>query len=671
MLITYVPGTPGLDVEELVRDSVVRSSTLAPEEERAEAEARGRFETEAVLDSRLLRFVALVTCRKDGNAIEFSPLIEMLQLSLPEPKAMVRPPLLSAGAQCLALLRGLTFVTIVNTARGETPSFLRFMGVRNGPSLFFLSIASLVVLAADLVASLLRRRAWRELGEATTQTLRNEVYSQILLQDMKVFDRMSRAELTRLIDRDTQHIGQLVARGGDSLVTRGVVLVVTVTSMFTAAPALLGFVAAIIPLLLLPGRLLSARTSAQQQKLAEAEIEFSRVIDNSLSNVIDIKSFSAEGREQARFFERSSDLASRAKTSYITSALQSRALEAILQLGWYVMASYSGNLAQKGKIDQAQYTWLLFLIPRLLDAPAELEEITRLYGQAEQGARSLSSILEIERQITSGPVPLAKESTRGEIVFERVSFAYVENHPVIQDVSFNLESGQTVAIVGPTGSGKTTLLRLLLRLYDVDQGSVWIDGNDVRELRLPDLRQAIGLVAQETYLFEGTIRENVQFGRPDATEGEIVRALELARARGFVERLPRGLDASVGERGRLLSGGERQRIALARTLLKAAPILALDEATSQLDYETEAAIQQSLRQEIAQTKRSALVVAHRLATIRHADQILVLEDGRITERGVHDELVAAGGLYKTLWELQLGAAPTDRSLLEVRIRPEG
>jgi ATP-binding cassette subfamily B protein len=190
----------------------------------------------------------------------------------------------------------------------------------------------------------------------------------------------------------------------------------------------------------------------------------------------------------------------------------------------------------------------------------------------------------------------------------------------------------------------------------------------VRELDLGDLRNAIGLVAQEAYLFDGTIGDNVRYGRADASDAEVFEALEAASALALVQRLPQGLDTPVGERGRLLSGGERQRIALARTLLARAPILALDEATSQLDYETEAAIQQSLQRMVSEARQSVLVVAHRLATIRRADWIVVLEDGRVTEQGVHDDLVTAGGLYQILWELQVNAAPGGRTPFEVRVR---
>ncbi len=675
VLIKYIPGTPGLDTGLLLEQCVRKISSSPP---MAQGEVIGAPVSErakaAPTDSWFFRFIIFLTGRKAPSDAEggepSNPLAEALQIGLPQPKVLIGPVALSVASQGLNFLRGLCFVNIVNAARGESLLFLRPLGVSSGPRFVLLAVTSFLVVAADYVVGILRRRSWHSLGEITTLTLRNEVYSQILHQDLEVFDQLSKSAMTQVIDRDTHHIGQLVARGGDTLVSKGIVLLVAGTSLFTASPMLLGFVSLLVPLLLLPSRLLAGRISEQEQRFSEAEIEFNRTIDNSLSNIVNIKSFSAEDREIFRFFESSAELASSATETDVTSALESRGVDTILVSGWYVMASFTGSLASKGEIDQARYSWLLFLMPRLLDAPANLEEITRIYNKADRGARNLTSILTIEPRIESGPRPLPIEDVRGDVVFDRVSFGYSEDQTVIKDISFELHAGQTCAIVGPTGSGKSTLLRLLTRLYDVNDGFILIDGHDIRELQLGDLRSAIGLVTQDAYLFEGTIRENVQYGRPDATEDEILAALEAASAIEIVERLPGGLDAPLGERGGRLSGGQRQRIALARTLLKAAPILALDEATSQLDYETEAAIQQSLRQEISETKKSAMVVAHRLATIRHADQILVLEDGRITERGVHDTLVTAGGLYQVLWELQVGVSPIDRGLLEVRIRSD-
>jgi ATP-binding cassette subfamily B protein len=238
------------------------------------------------------------------------------------------------------------------------------------------------------------------------------------------------------------------------------------------------------------------------------------------------------------------------------------------------------------------------------------------------------------------------------VIFENVSFGYTPSAKLLENVSFHLLPGEMLGIVGPTGSGKSTLLRLLLRFYDVDSGRILLDGKDIRDLNLQDLRAALSLVSQDVYLFQESVRENVRFGHPRATERQVVKALRDAASLDVLKSLPQGLDTEVGERGSRLSGGERQRVAIARALLKGAPILALDEATSHLDNETESAVRNSLRK--AAAKKSVIMIAHRLATIRRADKIIVLERGKIREQGNHEDLVAQEGLYATLWRLQNG-----------------
>jgi ATP-binding cassette subfamily B protein len=249
---------------------------------------------------------------------------------------------------------------------------------------------------------------------------------------------------------------------------------------------------------------------------------------------------------------------------------------------------------------------------------------------------------------------LDRDAVRGEVVYDGVSFAYGDPAEglVLEDVSFTAAPGETVAFVGPTGAGKSTLAKLLLRLYDPVDGAVRLDGADIREYRTGDLRRAVGYVSQDTFLFDGTVAENVRYGRFDASDEAVRAACEAAEAAGFVRDLPDGYDTRVGERGVKLSGGQRQRLAIARALLQDPAVLVLDEATSAVDTATELAIQRALDR--LTEGRTTVAIAHRLSTVRDADTILVLEDGRVVERGSHDDLVAAGGLYATLWAIQTG-----------------
>ncbi len=242
---------------------------------------------------------------------------------------------------------------------------------------------------------------------------------------------------------------------------------------------------------------------------------------------------------------------------------------------------------------------------------------------------------------------------RGEIVLDDLTFSYRDDHPpVLRDFSLRIPAGETHAIVGPTGSGKSTVLKLLLRLYEPDRGTITLDGVPVDELTFTSLRGATGFVSQDVFLFHGTVRDNIAYGRPDATDEQIRHAARLAEAAEFIEAMPHGYDSVVGERGQKLSGGQRQRITIARALLRDPAVLVLDEATSAIDNETEAAIQESLAK--VSVGRTTVVIAHRLSTIRHAHHIHVMEAGRIVESGTHDELVATGGLYAALWRVQTG-----------------
>jgi ATP-binding cassette subfamily B protein len=260
--------------------------------------------------------------------------------------------------------------------------------------------------------------------------------------------------------------------------------------------------------------------------------------------------------------------------------------------------------------------------------------------------------MDVPAKITDAPYAVDVEDADGDVTFQDVTFSYDDETPLLDEVTFEVDAGETVAIVGPTGAGKSTLVKLLLRLYDVDRGAVRIDGTDVRNVTRDSLRESIGYVGQDTFLFDDSVADNIRYGECDASRAEVIAAAKAAEADGFITDLPDGYDTRVGERGAKLSGGQRQRIALARLFLRNPDLLVLDEATSAVDTQTEVAIQRSL--ERLSADRTTFVVAHRLSTVTNADEILVLDDGEIVERGDHDALVDRGGLYATLWRAQSG-----------------
>ena len=269
------------------------------------------------------------------------------------------------------------------------------------------------------------------------------------------------------------------------------------------------------------------------------------------------------------------------------------------------------------------------------------------------------NLLDTDETIEDGMVALPKDQVLGEIRFDQVCFEYPQKnslngqYPVIRDLTFQIPAGHTIGVVGSTGAGKSTLVKLLLRFYDIQEGTISLDGHPLPDLRLADLRSSIGFVSQDVFLFHGSVRENILYGSFDAPEEELITAAKIAEAHDFIMALPQGYDTIVGERGQKLSGGQRQRISIARAILKNPPVLILDEATSSVDNETEAAIQRSMEQIVL--GRTTIIIAHRLSTVRNADKIYVLDQGRIAESGTHEQLLSQSGIYSSLWKVQTGA----------------
>ena len=307
-------------------------------------------------------------------------------------------------------------------------------------------------------------------------------------------------------------------------------------------------------------------------------------------------------------------------------------------------------MALDGQIKVAMYSVLLFITQRLLWPLTELGDTFDLYQRAMASFKRINTLKETMPKITSGDNELIKFDN--SIVFDNVNFSYVEGFSVLNNVSVEINKGDTVAIVGSTGSGKSTMIKLILRLYDVSRGSIKFDQIDIKDLNLQSLRNNIALVSQDIFLFEGSVFENIAYGNLDATDDEIWEAARLSESDEFISQLPNKEHTIVGERGQKLSGGQRQRISIARAILKNPEILILDEATSAVDNETEAAIQRSL--DTLKEGRTVIAIAHRLSTIRNADKIYVLENGAIVENGTHDELVSIGKVYSSLWDVQTG-----------------
>jgi ATP-binding cassette subfamily B protein len=396
--------------------------------------------------------------------------------------------------------------------------------------------------------------------------------------------------------------------------------------------------------------------SAIAPRYADVREKASRVnaqLSNNLGGIETIKSFVGEDREVERVRGLSDDYRQANRRAIVLSSAFSPLIRMVIVVGFTATLVWGGWLVLDDQIAVGAYSVLIFLTQRLLWPLTRLGQTFDLYQRAMASSDRVLDLLDTPIGVVDGERPAPRESVAGALRFEGVCFSYPGNDALVLDhVDLDVPAGQTLAVVGPTGAGKSTLVRLVLRFHDPTAGRVTLDGVDLRELRLADLRGAIGLVSQSVFLFDGSVAENLRYGREDATDDEVREAAAAAEAHDFIMALPHGYDTLVGERGQKLSGGQRQRLSIARALLADPPILVLDEATSAVDNETEAAIQRSLAR--VSEGRTTVVIAHRLSTIRYADHIAVFDAGRVVEQGRHEALIARGGLYARLWAVQTG-----------------
>ncbi len=566
-----------------------------------------------------------------------------------------------------------TFCSIANKLFDLAPPFLIGMAVdivvrREGSflaeALGIESLSSQLVALAALNAGVwvleslfeyLFKVLWRGLAQDIQHDARMDAWRHVQCLDMRWFEDRSTGGLMAILNDDVNQLERFLDRGANDLIQTFTTVFAVGATFVALAPTVAPFAFLPIPIILWGSLRFQRRLEPHYASVRARAGDLNASLANDLGGIATIKAFSAEDRETERI--RGFSLAYReanARAIRVSSAFVPLIRMAIL-FGFTAALLLGGSLALEGGLEVGTYSVMVYITQRLLWPLTRLGETFDLYQRAMASARRLLDLLEERPTLVSGERSLGP--VEGAIRFEGVRFAYQggdgEADAVLRGVDLDIRPGETHAVVGATGSGKSTLVKLLLRLHDVDGGAIFVDGVDVRELNLAALRGAIGLVAQDVFLFHGTVRQNVAFGRPDATEEELEEAARLAEAMEFIERLPRGWDTVVGERGQKLSGGQRQRLSIARAILRDPPILVLDEATSAVDNETEAAIQRSL--ERVARDRTTLVIAHRLSTVRGADRIHVLDRGRIVESGRHDELLAAGGLYAALWRVQTGA----------------
>lgn len=527
--------------------------------------------------------------------------------------------------------------------------------------LWWLAAATVVIWGLESVFEYAYAVLWRNLAQTLQHTVRLDVYGHVQSLELAWFEDRSTGGLMSVLNDDVNQLERFLDGGANSLIQLGTTMIAVGGAFFVIAPDVAWFAVMPIPLIVW-GSFRFQRSLAPRYAAVRAQVgALNGLLGNNLTGMATIKSFTAEGRELARVEGESRAYQEVNARAISLSSAFSPLIRMAIVIGFVATLVVGGELVLSGALTVGAYSVLVFITQRLLWPLTRLGTLFDQYQRAMASTTRLLDLLDTGTTLPDGDGALEPTDVEGAVRFEAVDFAYRTGGLVLRGLDLEIAAGQTVAIVGATGAGKSSVVKLLLRFYDPTGGRITLDGRDLRGLRKHDLRRSIGLVSQDVFLFHGTVRENIAYGRPDADDAAIEAAARAAEALDFVRALPEGFDTVVGERGQKLSGGQRQRLSIARAVLADPPVLVLDEATSAVDNETEAAIQRSMAR-IAEG-RTTVVIAHRLSTIRDADRIVVLDAGQIVESGTHDALIAADGLYASLWRVQTGesmaaASPT-------------
>ncbi|GJD15252.1 ABC transporter, ATP-binding protein [Rivularia sp. IAM M-261] len=516
-----------------------------------------------------------------------------------------------------------------------------------------LSIVTVIIWIFESLSQYIYDRLWRNLAQNIQHNLRLEAYNHLQELELAYFEDSSTGGLMSILNDDINQLEDFLNGGANEIIQITTSLIILIGGALLMLPLSITIAAMLpMPFIVWGSLIYQNRLESRYADVRDKVGNLSARLANNISGITTIKSYTAEDYENGRL-RAESDAYRKSNTKAIAlSAAFIPVIRMLVLAGFTALLFMGGVAAYQGRISIGNYSVLLVLVQRLLWPLVSLGEIFDHYQRAMASTNRVMNLLDTPINITTGHIRLPIGKVRGEINLEHVTFAYNSGEVIISNLSLHIPAGKTIAIVGATGSGKSTLVKLLLRLYDITSGRITIDEIDIKELDLYDLRRSIGLVSQDVFLFHGTVAENIAYGSFDAKENDIIKAAKIAEAHEFIMRLPQKYETIVGERGQKLSGGQRQRIAIARAVLKNPPILILDEATSAVDNETEAAIQRSL--ERITINRTTIAIAHRLSTIRGADCIYVMERGKLVESGTHEELLHKNGIYTNLWSVQSG-----------------
>ena len=530
-------------------------------------------------------------------------------------------------------------------------SFLSSFGIPDRRrQLVILAILTFIIWGLESLFDYLSAVTWRGISQDIEHSLRTETFENVLSLDMKYFENKSSGRLMAILNDDVNQLERFLDTGANKLLQTATTVIVIGGTFLYISPLIATFAFIPIPIIIFGSFKFTSTIANRYERIRESIETLNSNLSNSISGILNVKSFTREVKELERIETSSNEVKSANYHAIKLSAAFIPIIRVAILFGFTATLLIGGFLALDGEIKVATYSVLLFITQRLLWPLTELGDTFDLYQRAMASFNRIFSLKNESSEIGNGDVEFKKLENKIEL--KDVSFSYVDNFNVLNNVDLTINAGQTTAIVGSTGSGKSTLIKLLLRLYEINNGSISYDSNNLKDIELSSLREKIGLVSQDVFLFEGTVIENIAYGDLNASESEVWNAAQKSEADEFINNLPQKEETIVGERGQKLSGGQRQRISIARAILKNPEILILDEATSSVDNETEAAIQRSL--DILKKDRTVIVIAHRLSTVRNADIIYVLENGSVVESGNHESLLDIEGVYSKLWSVQTG-----------------
>ncbi|RUR72992.1 ABC transporter ATP-binding protein [Chlorogloeopsis fritschii PCC 9212] len=590
-----------------------------------------------------------------------TPLVPLLRYAKPYQAQICSAVLCSIARTLLDLAPPYLIGVAVDVVVKQETSLIARFGIQNPlTQLLVLSVLTIATWGLESLSQYGADKLWRNIAQMLQHELRVDTYNHLQELELAYFEERSTGILLSILNDDINQLEGFFNSGARNLISFFTRVFAVGISFVLLAPGIAWLAMLPIPFILWGTFIFQSSLAPRYDTVRDRSGIISDRLANNISGIATIKSFTAEAYESDRVYQESEAYRRSNKRAIALSVAFQPVLRFLILLGFVLTLYLGGQEVLQDRLSVGTYGFMVFIVQDLLWPFTELSEIMDEYQRAMASVRRVMGLMNTPIAIPGGvraatpgeyrSLPIA--TVAGEVQFNNITFAYNDRSYVLKNLSLQIPAGATIGIVGATGSGKSTLVKLLLRFYEVQSGRILVDGIDIRDLNLWDLRQCIGWVSQDVFLFHGTVADNICYGSFDATREQIIHAASLAYAHEFIEQLPQGYDTIVGERGQKLSGGQRQRIAIARAILKNPPILILDEATSAVDNETEAAIQKSL-QMITQN-RTTIAIAHRLSTIRHSHCIYVMDNGQIVEQGKHEELLGLNGIYASLWRVQSG-----------------